>query len=78
MVKRGIPRHKAHELLRKVHRDALRGNKSAIEALIENDEIRRLFTKDELEELLNPNKYLGSYKDLIKRTLEYAKSVIYA
>ena len=78
MVKRGIPRHKAHELLRKVHRNALRGNKSAIEALIENDEIKKLFTKDELEELLNPNKYLGSYKDLIKRTLEYAKSVICA
>ena len=76
MVKRGVPRHKAHDILRKVHRGALGGDKSAIEALMENDEISKLFTKDELEELLDPNKYLGSYKDLIKRTLEYARSVV--
>ncbi|RLF17270.1 MAG: adenylosuccinate lyase [Thermoprotei archaeon] len=76
MVKKGVPRHRAHEILRKVHRMALGSGKSAVEALLESEEIRKIFTEKELKGLLNPRNYLGSYGKLIRRTIEEARRII--
>ena len=71
-----VPRHKAHELVMKISREAERDNKSLLEAALENEEIVRILGKDKIVEILNPYNYLGQYRELINRAITYAKTVI--
>ncbi|MGC9106531.1 MAG: adenylosuccinate lyase [Thermoprotei archaeon] len=68
---KGLPRHKAHELLMRVARTS----QNFREAVMNNEEIRKYLSPKEIEEALDPGKYLGMYDKLIERAIEYVISV---
>jgi len=76
LTQKGLPRHKAHELLRELSREVLQSNKSLFEVAVNDERVRKYLTIEEIRQYLEPSNYLGSYKELIRRTIEYAKSVI--
>lgn len=73
MVKRGYARHEAHKKVMMIARSLEKGE-SFLEAALKDPEISRLFGKEELEEELRPEKYLGNYRELIERVISYAES----
>jgi len=71
-----VPRHKAHELVMKISREAEKNNKSLLDVALEDDEIIKILGKDKIVEILNPYNYLGQHRELINRAINYAKNVI--
>jgi len=69
---KGLPRHEAHELLMKIARTS----ENFSEAVMKNEEIRKYLSEREISEALTPERYLGSYDELIKRAIDYAKQVM--
>ena len=59
LTKRGMPRQTAHELIRKSSMSALKIEKPLIDILSENSLILEYISKSELNDLLNPDKYIG-------------------
>ncbi|QKQ99849.1 adenylosuccinate lyase [Metallosphaera tengchongensis] len=73
---KGMSRHKAHEIVSRLSREAKTENKTLYEVAKDNDTIKNLFNDDELKEVLNPQKYLGEYKELIRRAIAYYETVV--
>ncbi len=74
LIQKGMPRARAHELLRKITRKYAEG-KTLQEALMEDPEIRKYLTPDEIEKI-RPENYLGQYRELIERAISYAQTII--
>ncbi|MEM0340771.1 MAG: adenylosuccinate lyase [Acidilobaceae archaeon] len=74
LVEKGVPRHKAHAMVMEVVRKK-KADESFAEALSKDSRISSLLTHEEIREALDYRSYLGSYKQLIFRALEYAKKV---
>lgn len=74
LVKKGIGRQEAHELLRKASLRVLRENKSLKEVLLEDETIKKNFTEGELDHYLDPRNYLGTairqVEDLLEKIRE--------
>lgn len=70
LVARGIGRQEGHEILRQSAITSKKEDRLIKDILLENNKIRDKFTKDELDELLDPHKYIGKSivqtEDLIK------------
>jgi adenylosuccinate lyase len=60
LVKKGIGRQEAHELLRQCSMKVLKENKTLKEVLLENNVIKKNFTEEELDKYLDPKNYLGT------------------
>jgi len=60
LVKKGIGRQNAHELLRKMIIKARKKGKSIKDIFLEINELKSKFTNKELDEMLNPEKYIGT------------------
>ncbi|MEM1721215.1 MAG: adenylosuccinate lyase [Ignisphaera sp.] len=75
LVEKGMPRHIAHKKLQEITR-SISSNGSLLDQLINDTEIAKYFSQEELREILDYRNYLGNYRELIERTLNYAKSVI--
>lgn len=59
LVKRGMGRQEAHELVRGANVEAFEGKKRLPEVLAANREVAKLFKKGELEKLFDPKTYIG-------------------
>lgn len=66
LVKKGYDRQKAHELLRTIAQKE--GNFK--ENLIKNETVRKYLTEKEIEESLDPKKYIGDAIEIVKGILE--------
>ena len=75
VIKAGIPRHKAHQMLSELSRKAL-SRKIGLHEVINESSIAKLLSKDDINECFDYVKYLGSYEYLIERALTYAKNVL--
>ena len=75
VLKAGIPRHEAHMLLADLTNKALNGEKSFREVVFESN-IASLLAREDIEECFNLRNYLGSYKQLISRAIDYARNVM--
>lgn len=65
-----VGRQKAHDLIYDVCRQVSRGKNSLLELLIENDEVSRYLTNDQLRQLLNPKQYTGLASVMVEKLLE--------
>ncbi len=74
LIKRGLPRAKAHEILRRLTRRYAEG-KTLWDVLREDEEIRKYLTEEEIKSITYEN-YLGCYDKLIERAIEYAKKIL--
>jgi adenylosuccinate lyase len=59
LVGRGIGRQDAHELLRKAAIKAREEDRFMKDILMEDEEVNDKFTKEEMEDLFDPHKYIG-------------------
>jgi len=66
LVKKGYDRQKAHELLRTIAQKE--GNFK--ENLTKNETVRKYLTEKEIEESLDPKKYIGDAIEIVKGILE--------
>ena len=69
---KGMPRHKAHELLMSIARRSSDFRKE----VLEDEEIRKYLTEQEIMDALDPSKYLGQVSFLIERAIEYSRRVM--
>jgi len=60
LVKKGIGRQEAHELLRSAVIKARKNDKSIREIFKDDSKIKSKFSEEELDEMLNPEKYIGT------------------
>ena len=70
LIKKGMGRGDAHELMRKTSLKAVKMNKSLKEAFIEENKKLNLLSKKEIDDSLDPNNYLGVTEKLIDRVIK--------
>ncbi|MGQ9469259.1 MAG: adenylosuccinate lyase, partial [Nitrososphaerales archaeon] len=66
LLRKGLSRSKAHKLLRKSASEALKENIPYHEAILRDEELRNLLTKDEVMSLFDPKKHLSASKRIIE------------
>ncbi len=74
LIKKGLPRAKAHEMLRRLSKRFSEG-KTLWEALREDEELRKYITEEEVRSITYEN-YLGCYEKLIERAVGYARRIL--
>lgn len=78
LVEKGMSRQEAHELLRKLTIKSELENRHFEEILVENREIRKLLNEKEIDDALDPHKYLGTaveqVETLVKKTRDERKT----
>ncbi|MHA1491639.1 MAG: adenylosuccinate lyase [Promethearchaeota archaeon] len=74
LVNRGIGRQEGHEMLRKAAIQARENDKYLKETLIEIEKIKNEFSKEELDELLDPHEYIGKAAEQIENLIRYLKN----
>ncbi len=73
LVKRGIGRQEGHEILRQGAIKARKNDQELYEILLNNEEIKNKFNKEELKDLFDPSKYLGTAIEQIDNLQKYFK-----
>jgi adenylosuccinate lyase len=73
LVERGIGRQDAHELLRRAAIKAQDEDRFMMEILLEDDKIQNKFTKEEMEDLFDPHKYIGKAVEQTENLVSYIK-----
>jgi len=70
LVKKGIGRQEAHELLRGAAIKTMKENKTYKEVLLENEIIKKNFTEKELDWYLDPKNYLGTAVEQVENVIK--------
>jgi adenylosuccinate lyase len=73
LVERGIGRQEGHELLRRAAIKAREEDRFMMEILLEDEKIQNKFTKEEMEDLFDPHKYIGQAVEQTENLLSYIK-----
>ena len=74
LVEKGIGRQEGHEILRNAAIKTKKENRFLKEVLFENPKIKEVFTKTEIDALLNPHNYLGKSIEQTDNLLVYLKN----
>jgi adenylosuccinate lyase len=74
LVERGMGRQEAHEIVRNCSMKSLTEKVPFSTVLMEDEQISKLISQNEIENLLNNSKYLGVTSKLIKNALAVTKS----
>jgi len=74
LVDKGIGRQEGHEILRQASIKARNENLYMKDILIENEMIKDKFSQDELDDLLDPHKYIGKAVEQVDNLLKKLKS----
>ncbi|MFX1322067.1 MAG: adenylosuccinate lyase [Promethearchaeota archaeon] len=74
LVNRGIGRQEGHEILRKAAIVARREDKFMKDILYENQVVNKHFSKDELDNLLDPHQYIGKAVEITENLLKILKN----
>jgi adenylosuccinate lyase len=74
LVNKGIGRQESHEILRKAAIKAKNENMLIKDILAQNKEIMSKISIEELEDLLDPRKYIGGAINLAQNLVNYIKN----
>ncbi|MDN5346930.1 MAG: hypothetical protein PWP65_494 [Clostridia bacterium] len=69
-----IGRQSAHDLIYDITMKAFAEDKSLKEALMENETVMKYLTEEQIDELIDPEKYLGTIPHQVEATLEAIRS----
>jgi adenylosuccinate lyase len=69
LANRGFGRQKAHEIVRSASMRAFEQNISFKQALVEDEEISRKLTANEIDDITNPEKYIGTAVEQVEDVL---------
>ena len=70
LIKKGMGRGDAHELMRKTALQAIQEQKSLKEMILENLKDSSLITSSEIDNALDPTNYLGATDEIINRVMK--------
>ncbi|WGI17494.1 adenylosuccinate lyase [Methanonatronarchaeum sp. AMET-Sl] len=73
LFNKGLGRQTSHKLIRDCAMDAYQSNKTLKQALMENTEVKKHMTEEEIEEVLDPSNYLGCVDLHIENVIKYYK-----
>ncbi len=73
---KGMPRHKAHEVISRLSRAARNTGKTMEEVALADETVRKYMTPDEIRKSLDYAQYLGQIDALIGRAVEYYHRVL--
>ncbi|RLF12225.1 MAG: adenylosuccinate lyase [Thermoprotei archaeon] len=73
MVKKGVPRKQAHEKFRRLSAKSMLEKRTLLEVALEDPEVSRLLSREELERLLNAEEYLGMSVKLARDMVELTR-----
>ncbi|TDA30202.1 MAG: adenylosuccinate lyase [Archaeoglobi archaeon] len=76
LTKRGVDRQEAHEILRIASLRAYANKSLLLEELLKEERVLRYLRKEELAELLKPEKYLGTALDRVEKVVEWVKRAV--
>ncbi len=76
LTKKGMPRQEAHEILRRNAMKAYETSKTLRDVLLEDKEILKYLTPEEIDDLLKPENYLGTALERIDTILEKVKNLL--
>ena len=76
LVKKGIGRQEAHELLRKCGIRSRAEGKQLRDVIIEEPSLSKLISQKELDEWFNPKNYLGTAVEQVERVIKLLKKYI--
>ena len=74
LVEKGIGRQEGHEILRQAAIKAREENLYIKDILNENKRIKEIFSEEELDEMLDPHKYIGKAVEQFNNLIKYLKS----
>jgi adenylosuccinate lyase len=74
LVKKGIGRQEGHEILRQASIKAREEDLFMKDILINNQEIKEKFSKEELDELFDPHKYIGKAIEQVDNLIKILKT----
>jgi len=78
MVSKGADRQWAHEVIRRCSIEAWKNNKRLREVLVENPDVRRYLTVEEIEKFMMPENYIGTAKEQVERVVAYVRGKLKA
>lgn len=70
LIKKGMGRNDAHELMRKTSLKAIEQNRTLKEIFKEENKKLKLLTDKEIDNALNPENYLGATEEIINRVIK--------
>ncbi len=70
LVKKGIGRQDAHEIMRKAAMESYAKGASLKEILLKNPQVKKYFNAKELERLLDPRNYIGTAREQVDDVLK--------
>jgi len=70
LVKKGIGRQRAHEMLRRLAMECWDERRSLREVMLEDDEVGKMVTKADLDDWLKPENYIGTAVEQVDRVVE--------
>lgn len=76
LVKKGIGRQDAHEMLRRIAMRCIEERRSLREVMIQDPEMSSLVTVEELDEWLRPENYLGTAVEQVDRVVEHLRRLL--
>jgi adenylosuccinate lyase len=76
LTDKGLSRYEAHRVVRELVTKALRSGSELIDVVLNEPEVLKYLSVDEVREALDYSRYLGNYNELIERALKYAEEVI--
>lgn len=76
LTDKGLSRYEAHRLVRELTSKALVSGLDLLTVALSDGRITNYLTVDEVREALDYTKYLGNYRELIERTINYANEVM--
>ncbi|MCK4781143.1 MAG: adenylosuccinate lyase, partial [Candidatus Lokiarchaeota archaeon] len=74
LVKKGIGRQEGHEILRQASIKAWKEGLYMKDILFENKQIKEKFSKEELDDLFDPHKYIGKAVEQVDNLIKHLKS----
>lgn len=70
LTRKGVSRQSSHELMRTCAMRAKEEGRTLLDALMEEDEINKHFTGDELEEIMKPENYIGTAVEKVEAVVK--------
>ncbi|MFW9987970.1 MAG: adenylosuccinate lyase [Candidatus Odinarchaeota archaeon] len=73
LVKKGIGRQEGHEILRQASIKARNNDLYLKDILIDDNQIKKKFTKEELDDIFDPNQYTGQSIEQVENLVKFLK-----
>jgi adenylosuccinate lyase len=70
LAKKGMGRQEAHESVRQCAMDSIKSRKPFRKLLMESKTVKPHVTEAEIEDALNPERYLGKAKEIVDKATE--------